>query len=279
MKKEIFPIDIVFENEDFAVLNKERGLPTAPLKAGDESLLTYFLKMRELKEHVVGRKAVEEGLLHRLDTATSGLVLIAKTQKMYDVLQHMQEMHLITKEYLAFCDYVPSLFSRSIVRTEHRSYSFTIESGFAPFGKRGHKVKICNELTGSERVKNQKMYTTQVSIEKTNCLKRIKAMLLGRAYNKEISHQRGEAICRCSITQGYRHQVRCHLSSIGLPIKCDALYNAKYIAEHSLKRIELEKANNSYQLELYAVKLAFPSPYVKDEILSFSIPQPNKTNP
>ena len=132
-------VDIIFENEDFAVLNKKRGEPTAPLKEGDASLLTNFLSLGHVKEKVIGKKEIEAGLLHRLDTATTGLVLVAKTQKMFDLLQDMQEHCLIEKEYFAVCDLVPSqivYFPKKIKRTE-RFYSFNVTSCFSSYGKRG----------------------------------------------------------------------------------------------------------------------------------------------
>ena len=284
MQKDTSQLDIIFENEDFAILNKKRGLPTAPLKAGDTSLLTQFLNEKKLEEKVIGKKAIEAGLLHRLDTATSGLVLIAKKQKMYNLLQNMQAMHLIRKEYLAFCDYVPASRTNLIIQIEQNtshSFSFNIESNFVPFGKKGQKVKAClnaNNYAHHKKI-TEKRYITNVLIEKSDCLNEIKNILLQNTEFEKKERLKGGAVCRCSLTQGYRHQVRCHLASIGLPIEKDALYNIKYIEEHTKEQIESEKINSSYQLQLYAIKLTFPSPYSKDKTLSFSLPQLDKKNP
>ena len=253
--------DIIFENEDFAVLNKKRGIPTAPLKEGDFSLLTEFLKTRHLLEKVIGKKEVEAGLIHRLDTATSGIVLIAKRQRIYDTLQHMQDLNLIEKEYIAICDCTTSISNNMSIPAKNNSdiaHSFDIKSYFIPFGKGGKKVKAIFNLASSfskKKVQRQmkKEYTTHIIITEHN--------------NKEVT-------CTCRLTQGYRHQVRCHLSCLGLPIKGDALYNAQYIEAHK-ERIAKEVETHSYPLELYAYKISFPPPYLplskEREKLSFSL--------
>ena len=62
-------------------------------------------------------------------------------------------------------------------------------------------------------------------------------------------------IITCTLTQGFRHQVRAHLASIGLPIYGDPLYNEKF------KDFPQEKIDtHSYPLQLYAVGLSFPKP-------------------
>ena len=97
--------EVIFENEAYAVLYKPRGMPTAPLTEDEEgTLLSWFLKKCPEAALVKGKKDIEAGLVHRLDTATSGLVLIAKNQESYDALNLMQVNNLIKKTYAAFTD-------------------------------------------------------------------------------------------------------------------------------------------------------------------------------
>ncbi len=247
-------IQVIFENEDFAVLNKERGMPTAPLKEGDYSLLTEFLKSQSINEEVIGKKEIERGLIHRLDTPTTGLVLIAKKQKIFDFLSFMQEKNKIEKEYIAYCDILKTKNFPTKVYTNNKS--FEIKSSFLPCGKHRRKVKID---FGADR----KIYTTKIMLE---------APLIDIFQRKAKQTK-----VKCILTQGYRHQVRCHLASIGLPILNDALYNTKYIEEHK-EKIEDEIARHNYKLELYATKLTFPSPYSPNEQLSFSLQILDKKN-
>lgn len=254
MKPEIIPVQIVFENEDFVILSKKRGIPTAPLREGDYSLLTEFLKIRDLKEKVIGKKEVERGLLHRLDTPTTGLVLIAKKQKVFDFFSSMQAQNKIEKEYIAYCDILKT--KNLNVPLDIDNNKIEIKSSFVPTGKHRHKVKMNFEG-------KYKVYTTKITLEAP----------LKRLFNKK----NGQTKVKCILTQGYRHQVRCHLASIGLPIINDALYNLKYIEENK-EKIEDEIEAQSYALELYATKLTFPSPYSFNEKLSFSLQIPDKKN-
>lgn len=248
------PFQIIFENEDFAILNKKCGMPTAPLKEGDYSLLTEFLKIRNIKEKVVGKKEIESGLLHRLDTPTTGLVLIAKKQKIFDFFSSLQSQDKIEKEYLAHCDIIQPKSLPPKVNSD--AQSFEMISSFLPFGKHRRKVKMVFDV-------EHKVYRTKVMLEAP--LKRI------------LRRKDGQTTVKCMLTQGYRHQVRCHLASLGLPIINDALYNPKYIEENNDK-IEDEINFQSYKLELYATKLTFPSPYSVKEQLSFSLLPLDKKN-
>ena len=76
----------------FCIVSKPRGLPSAPLSADDfqNCFCRAAAVFPELKA-VSGRKAVERGLLHRLDTETEGLLLIAQTQEFYDFMIEEQK--------------------------------------------------------------------------------------------------------------------------------------------------------------------------------------------
>ncbi len=95
---------IVEETKNWAVVYKPPHLPTAPLRENEEhTLVHWFLSGQDAEARAVhGKKAIEAGLLHRLDTETRGLVLFAKTQACYDFLQEAQNKETITKEYYAF---------------------------------------------------------------------------------------------------------------------------------------------------------------------------------
>ena len=182
------------ESEPFLVLYKPAGLPSAPLKEGDESALTQAIALfPELKE-VKGKKEVEYGLLHRIDTATEGILLIASTQTSFDDLSLQQKNGLFEKSYLAEVEY----------KGPDVKKSFTIVSKFRPFGEKGAMVKPVFEKGSTADLKKAgtKLYSTKITIK-------------GRKAD-------------CSITEGYRHQVRAHLASAGFPIKGDKLYNPQY---------------------------------------------------
>ena len=228
-----FQAEVIFENEAYAVLYKPRGMPTAPLSEDEEgTLVSWFLKMCSEAALVKGKKDIEAGLVHRLDTATSGLVLIAKNQESYDALNLMQANNLIKKTYVAFTDIdnEPDLnadFSRL-------SLPYRISSQFRSFGPKGKKV-LPVFYGMRDFSSTAKIYTTNII---------------------DINDADDSAPrVTCTLTQGFRHQVRTHLASIGLPIYGDPLYNGKF------KDFPQEKIDtHSYPLQLYAVGLSFPEP-------------------
>ena len=96
------------DNEPFLVINKPAGFPSAPLSPDDKKN-AFSLSAAQFPQllEVRGRKEIENGLLHRLDTQTSGLLLIAATQECYDFLQEQQKNNLFQKTYTAKCAVLP----------------------------------------------------------------------------------------------------------------------------------------------------------------------------
>jgi len=91
-------------NDSYLIVKKEAHLPTAPLRPDDESLLSIVIKDFPDVACVEGKKNVEKGLIHRIDTETTGLVLVARNQQTYDFFQNEQKNNRIKKYYTAFCD-------------------------------------------------------------------------------------------------------------------------------------------------------------------------------
>ncbi len=101
IEAENIPLDIVFENDDFAVINKDPGINTHPTpgehgKTGTlvNALLHHFGSLSVIN-------GVERpGIVHRLDKDTSGLILIAKNDRTMHALQKKIAKRTIKKLYL-----------------------------------------------------------------------------------------------------------------------------------------------------------------------------------
>ena len=225
--------EVIFENEAYAVLYKPRGMPTAPLSENEEgTLVSWFLKSCPEAALVKGKKDIEAGLVHRLDTATSGLVLIAKNQESYDALNLMQVNNLIKKTYTAFTD----VDDKAALNPDFSQFNlpYRISSQFRSFGPKGKKV-LPVFYGMRDFSSTAKIYTTNII---------------------DINDADDSAPrVTCTLTQGFRHQVRAHLASIGLPIYGDPLYNGKF-KDFPQEKIE----DHSYPLQLYAIGLSFPEP-------------------
>ena len=222
----------------FIVACKPKGIPSAPLSADDKNNALYFVSelFPEVKS-VSGKKTVEYGLVHRIDTATDGLLLIAATQEAYDFFIEQQKNNLFIKRYKAVCDFTGNIqktkdgfpycaeYQKLKKLKTGEIFCFTQQSLFRPFGIKGKEVRPVTQ-DSSDRILEKagtRLYTTEIRLEK-----------------KENSYS---AICE--ITNGYRHQVRCHLAWSGIAIKGDLIYNpfSKEGQEFSFTAFQLEFAH------------------------------------
>lgn len=374
---------LIWETAQWAAVYKPPRLPTAPLRADEKNTLVYWFlhiqgseaaqysgiqpddrndsaaaepiqthRATESSMQVVpaaqvrGKKAVEAGLLHRLDTDTRGLVLFAKTQACYDFLAARQDAGEIHKSYYAFtapcpasnataerdsitawCTAAPT--SSAGMRypgtdnphakpadTAKRQYPangrsakppFSVSSQFRNFGS-GAK-RVAPVFSGSRRYKEDKrLYTTTIeSIDCYTC-----------SCSTEFQHS-SQSIqpagdtggfdilgLRCSLSRGYRHQVRAHLASLGLPIIGDPLYTQPSSNPHSpafyaanpshstisnsgaapLDRQSCDAAlldsrhyDRCINLQLYAIELSFPDPENHRKHIHIALPPPDKMTP
>ena len=90
------PAEFIYENDDLIVANKPAGIPVD----GDESDTLLNRVLRRLYEEKRWDAAHEPRLCHRLDTGTSGLVLLAKTAAAEEFLVNAIKERLIRKTYL-----------------------------------------------------------------------------------------------------------------------------------------------------------------------------------
>jgi 23S rRNA pseudouridine1911/1915/1917 synthase len=180
---------------------------TAPLHAGEEgTLLDWCARIYPEVLTVHGRKAMEGGLLHRLDYETAGLVLIARTQPAYDFLAAEQEAERFEKEYTAVTQ--PAIQGAPAVwQTEVYPVpiipggSGIIESRFRHYGPGRKLVKPLP--CGNGRFQAERHYVTRILDRKEHG---------------------GLVVFRVRLTQGFRHQIRAHLAWAGYPINNDTRY-------------------------------------------------------
>ena len=223
---------VVWEDNHFVIIEKPHGLPTAPLKEDDtDNLVSFIIEKYPQAKTVIGRKTIEYGLLHRLDTETHGLVVMALDQTSYDFLQTEQQNDRFLKYYTAFCSYTDAQIG--LVCTE-----YNIQSYFRPYGIKGKKVapvsvEEYNNKAHAAKKCSPVIYTTRV----------IKIEREQENYYKVL----------CCLTRGFRHQIRAHLAWKNYPIISDSLYNGVGMEEN-------------VPLQLHASAVSFVHPVTGEKV-------------
>lgn len=97
------PIDIVYEDDSLLVVNKPKGMVVHPAAGNPDGTL-----VNALLYHCKGRLSsingvIRPGIVHRIDKFTSGLLMVAKTNKAHNSLAEQIKQHSFTREYRAIC--------------------------------------------------------------------------------------------------------------------------------------------------------------------------------
>src|SRR5207302_2445793 len=95
------PIRIVHADAHVVVADKPAGMPSHPLKPGEKGTAANALVGRFPELAAVGPASREGGLVHRLDTDTSGLLLAARTEAAHAMLRAQFAERSMEKGYLA----------------------------------------------------------------------------------------------------------------------------------------------------------------------------------
>lgn len=232
---------IIHVDKDFIVAFKPAGMPSAPLcvEEKDTALYNVSLEFPEVLD-VSGFKACEGGLLHRLDTATSGLLLFARTQSFFDSMAEIQRIGEFKKEYTAVCDIVPDCAEQlkgfpPLVTDVNTKTAFGVSSFFRAYGEGQRSVRpVVEPLTKFMRKRNisKKEYYTEIY---PCCI------------------ENNTLISKCVISSGFRHQVRCHLAWCGMPVVGDILYNPNFLSS------KVDSMTNVV-MKFFATGIYFPCP-------------------
>jgi 23S rRNA pseudouridine1911/1915/1917 synthase len=102
------PLEILFEDDDLVVLNKAPGMVVHPAPGNPDGTLVNAL-LHHCKGKLSGIGGVERpGIVHRLDKETSGLIVIAKSDRAHQALAAQFTNRTLTKVYLALVSGVPA---------------------------------------------------------------------------------------------------------------------------------------------------------------------------
>jgi 23S rRNA pseudouridine1911/1915/1917 synthase len=194
------PLELAYEDDACVVANKPAGMASHPLAPGELGTLASALVARFPEMANLGYSPREPGIVHRLDTDTSGVVLAARSQPAFDALRAQLEAGAIDKRYFALCQGVPD--GARIGVPLHAALS-----------ARGPRVHVALD-EGLARQGAQPITTTIVRVISTHAVEAF-------------------ALIEVRAARARRHQVRAHLAALGHPLAGDALYGGPMLAQLS----------------------------------------------
>lgn len=130
------PLDVLFEDKHMLAVNKASGMVVHPGAATGEDTLVHAL-LAHCADSLSGIGGVERpGIVHRLDKETTGVIVVAKTDKAHRALADQFATRSLKKEYVAIVAGVPQLLSgtidRAISRHPTHRHRMTVGEGGKP---------------------------------------------------------------------------------------------------------------------------------------------------
>ncbi|MFO0611039.1 MAG: RluA family pseudouridine synthase [Polyangiaceae bacterium] len=184
------PLEVLLETDQIVVVEKPAGQPSAPLQPGERGALANALLGRYPEMKGVGFSLREPGLCHRLDTATSGLLVAARSTAAFEAITRGLKDHRLDKKYLLLCP------------AKDLPESGVIDIPLAPHPKDKKRMLAC--VHERDQARNApKPATTSYRVVRVH----------------------GEvALVEATAPSARRHQIRAHFAAIGHPLYGDALY-------------------------------------------------------
>ena len=187
IKPENIKIDVVYEDSDIAVINKQAGLVVHPAHGHYSGTLVNAI-LYHIKDLSGINGEIRPGIVHRLDKDTSGLIVIAKNDKVHAALTEMFQEKKIRKTYLA-------ILKGKLNKSEG---------------------KIVTQI-GRDKNDRKKMTVIDDVAKGKNAITNYRV----------ISQNNLFTLVKVNIETGRTHQIRVHMRHLGYPILGDSVYGRK----------------------------------------------------
>lgn len=178
-------IDIVYEDEDILIINKDKGMVVHPANGNYTGTLVNSLMYSHANKLSSINGVIRPGIVHRIDKDTTGILIVAKNDNAHKNLSEQFKVHSINRKYVALV--------KGIVKEDE----FTIDLPIGRSQKDRKKMAVTD--------KNSRNAITHIKV-------------LNRYYESNIT------MIEATLETGRTHQIRVHMSHAGYPLLGDEVY-------------------------------------------------------
>lgn len=251
------PLEVLYEDKYLAVINKPAGLVVHPGAGNYHSTLVNALVARY--QSLSGLRGSElQGIVHRLDKNTSGVLVVAKEEHTHNLLSKQFALHTVERNYRALIygvmpqpvGVIDNIIGRSLT---NRQKMAVLSAEGSWLGRRGSSPTL-NELAsgfrGIPKLRGKRAITHYKTLA--------------------ISEDRIFSLIDCSLETGRTHQIRVHLSNAQHPLVGDRVYSrGRTIKSSNFSGGKLELINSfisAGRQALHAYRLSFTHPITQERL-------------
>ena len=204
-------IKIIFQNKDYIIIDKPAGLSVHPgIGVKEKTLVDFAVEIFPEIKSVGDEPLFRPGIVHRLDKETSGVMVIARTQKSFDYLKNLFKNRKVEKKYIALV-----------------------------FGKLKRKEGKIEGVMGRSKkdFRKQSLVRGKISVRKER---------YSLTFYKVMRELNGYSLLEIRPQTGRTHQIRVHLQAIGHPVVGDKKYTFKKYKRNDFLRMFLHASEISF---------------------------------